>query len=309
MHMLNEIDISVADVDTLLTLGFSKIEIWCSTDEGATYQELTASEAQPPRLLAEPAKTEYRVGGFSLRFRLDGGEELSVDFEPYLRTATVEQVAELVNDVSPGLATVQDNTLLLTGPTSGRLGSVEVTYCDAHDLFASPAKAYGQDARIPLVLGVPLYSYTDVAGEPDHRYKWRFSDDGENPVSTFSERVFAQVARVSGVDLSIGVARFIDSEGRPYQGRIISAPVGGDQVSGFVVVGNAAKTYVADEKGFLQIRFVQGARMRIALEGTDIIKEIVVPAVPSFDLLEVIGAAPDQFTVQTTEPFLTRRSL
>lgn len=304
-----EFNISVADVDTLLALGFSKIEIWCSTDEGASYQELTASDKAYPVLKALPANTEYRVGGYSMSFKLDGGPELTVRFDQLLETATAVQVAELINDVSPGLATVSNNTVVLTGPTSGRCGAVEITYCDAHDLFAEPVIVRGLDARISLSPGVYLYTYFDVAGSLDFRYKWRFSNDGSLPISSFSERGFAQSGRVPDIATAVAITRFIDAEGRPYPGRVIAAPVGGDQVAGFLVGGNVAKTYVADENGLLQIQLVQGARMRIAIEGTDIIKEITVPALAAFDLLQEMGAAPDQFTVQTTEPFLTRRSL
>jgi hypothetical protein len=63
--------------------------------------------------------------------------------------------------------------------------------------------------------------------------------------------------------------------------------------------------------GFLAIPLTVGQTVRVAIDGTAVVREFVVPGPPNslFDLLQAIATANDPFTVQVPPPFLTRRSL
>lgn len=306
--MTFEIDIPAPNVEDLVTQGYTTIEVWASNDEGGTYQELTGLDSEAPALTSLKANG-FQVAGRTLKVRVDGLDEITVDFDTNLLVATPAQVAELINDQQAGLAAAVNGTVVLTGPTDGRVGMLEVTFCDARDLFPESVSARGIDSRIALDEEIYLYSYRDIAGTDDTRYKWRFSADGAVPISPFSERIFGGPGRLTGLQFSVGKARFMDVEGRPIRQRVLIASLMGDVVEGAIFGSDIAKAFEADENGYVLLRLVQGARIRVAFEGTDIVKDVTVPMTPTFDLLQAVGAAPDQFTVQTTEPLLTRRSL
>lgn len=170
------------------------------------------------------------------------------------------------------------------------------------ELTAPPA------VRLDLIEGTSLYNYYDTTGYKTSRYKWRFSANGVAPFSTYSQNVDGRPLPIAGALLALGMARFIGIDGRPIQKTIIVAPESDQVVAGYTV-DRDAMTFTSDENGVLQIPLVQGARVRIGIEGNNVVKVITVPATDNFDLLEALSEAPDMFTVQTVAPMLTRRNV
>jgi len=308
--MIVQLTITVANVDSLIGLGFTRAEIYASTDEGSSYAEITSSTAQPATLTSLPAASTFRMGGKQLRLVVNGGAEVSILFSTLTTYWTPVQVASRINDIVPGLATTLDGKVVLTSPTTGRVSSLLITYNEATDLgLAAGTRSYGTDARPVLTLGQFFYTYTDVAGLSTNRYKWRFSANGSNPVSEFSQRVFGSAAPLGSAPMSVGTALFVGLDGRAQKRRIVvvsdNAPAA---INGLVVGNELPITVDADDFGFLYVPLVQGARVRIAIEGTAYVREIVVPSTSSFDILQAMAAAPDPFSVQVPPPFLIRRS-
>lgn len=309
--MVTQLSIAVANVANLLGLGYSRLEIWQSLDSGDTYQEITSPTAQPAKVTSFAPSTTFQMGGTFLKFIVNGGAEESVTFDPILVDWTAIQVAGAINAVHTGLASVVDNAIVLTAPTTGRLSSIEITYCDAPSLGFSAGVTYGTDARLTLVNGVLIYTYYDVAGTSTARYKWRYSANGLPPVSDYSDYVLGDsVPLVSSNALSVGSAQFIGLDGRPRKTTVVFVMEDNPSaVSGMAITGGLPKMYTSGDDGFLQFTMVRGLKVKAAIEGTYFVREFVVPDAPAFDLLTVMAAVADPFTVQTTPPLLIRRSV
>lgn len=309
--MIVQLSITVANVNALVTLGYSRIEIWCSTDQGNSYQEITSSVAAAAVLRSAAAQTTFNMGGKLLKLSVNGSPEVSILFAATPAQWTPTQVVNRINEVVPGLASLDGAQVKMTSPTTGRVSSLEVTYNDARDLeLPAGTKSYGTDPRPTLTLGQLIYTYLDVAGRDDNRYKWRFSANGVNPISDFSARVFGSAPPLSGVPISVGTALFVGLDGRAQKRSIVVVSDRPPAAIAGAAVGNELYVVVSsDDLGFLQVPLVQGAVVRVAIEGTAYVREFTVPATSSFDLLSAMAAAPDPFTIQTTPPFLIRRSI
>lgn len=310
--MISQVPIQVANAAALVGLGFTRIEVWHSGDSGASFQEITAHAVGPAILSSLPAKNTFNMGGHELRFILDGGTEKVVDFAPFNTQWTPAQVADQINTVVAGLASVFGKTVVLTGSTNGRVASILITYNDATDLgWVAGQEVRGVDVRPTLSGGTLYYLYTDLGGDPTDLYKWRFSADGVNPVSAFSSFVNGNSPPLTNNTI-YATATFLDLNGLPAQRTIVivsdSSP---DRIGGYVVGSELPLVVTADANGFLAVPLVVGATVRVAIEGTAFVREFVVPgtAGSSFDLLAVMATAPDPFTIQVPPPFLTRRSI
>jgi hypothetical protein len=310
--MVVQLTILVGNVDDLIGLDYSHIEVYQSTDQGNSFQEITASLAQAAVKDSTPAQTMFQMGGKLLKLKIDGGAEQSISFSDLIPLWTPTQVVNRINEVVPGLASVQSvTTVRLTSPTTGRASSVEITYTDALDLFSATGIVYGKAARVALVGGTLLYTFPDVAGKETDRYKWRFSANGVAPFSDFSEVVSGSVApTMPAGNLAVAMAQFFDSGGQPKKVRVLVGMDSNPQQSGsaFIVQG-PSKVVDSDNNGFLQMTLVRGSRCRVAIEGSTYVREFIVPDVASFDLMSVMAMSPDPFTVQQVPPQLIRRSL
>lgn len=309
--MIVQLSITVANVSALVSLGYTRIEVWASTDQGNSYQEVTSSVVGAAKLLSSAAQTTFNMGGKLLKLSINGASEVSILFAATPVQWTPTQVVNRINEVVPGLASLDGAKVKMTSPTTGRVSSLEVTYNDAGDLgLPTGTKSYGTDARPTLTLGQLIYTYTDVAGRDDNRYKWRFSANGVNPISDFSVRVFGSAPPLSGVPISVATALFVGLDGKVQKRRIVVVSDRPPSVISGAAVGNELPVVVdSDDLGFLQIPLVQGAVVRVAIEGTTYVREFTVPTTPSFDLLAVMAAAPDPFTIQVPAPFLIRRNI
>lgn len=311
--MVVQLSILVGNAADLIGLGYTHIEVHQSVDQGNSFQEVTASSARAAILESSPALTTFQMGGRLLKLIIDGGAERSISFGSVLTYWSPSQVATRINEVVPGLATVVDGTTVrLTSPTVGRSSSIKVTYNDGYDLgWIAEQVEYGRAARIPLSSGTLVYSFPDVAGRNDDRYKWRFSAAGASPLSDFSAVVRGQTQpTVSSANLSVGTAKFLDVMGRPIKARLLVATLSVPQsLSGVYVSGPQPIQVDSDDTGFLQLTLMRGAKVRVAIEDSAYVREFVVPDAASFDILATMATAPDQFTVQTTPPLLIRRSI
>ncbi len=309
--MVAQITIPAANVEDLLDLGFTRIEIWRSTDLGNLYSEITAASAQAAVLDSAVASTTYRMGGKLLKLKVSGGSERSISFSSVLDYWTPAQVVARINEVVASLASVVAGAVRLTAPTTGRASSILITYNDAADLgLAAGTLALGLAARPSLVSGTFVYVFSDVAGGSTDRYKWRFSANGADPVSEFSLRVLGELPPVSSDLLSIATATFLGIDGRPQRRTAVFASQGSPQsIAGYFAGSAVPLTAMADEQGFLQVPLLRGARIRVGIEGTAFVRELTVPDDDTFDLLTAMAAAPDPFTVQEPLPFLIRSSL
>jgi hypothetical protein len=306
--LVNTLAIHVGDVAILLGMGFSTIEIYESRDRSNSFHELTSPTSAPATAKSAAATNTFRIGGLSLSFKVNGGATNTVTFSSVLQDWTPAQVAQAINLIVPGVASVSVNAVVLTSPTTGRVSSIEIVSSPA-SLGFRRGITYGTDGRLELVDGVFLYKYYDVSGSTHSRYKWRFSSGGAAPFSKYSDTILATPQMTDRVAYSVATALFLDVDGQPLRTSVIIAPVSTSESSGYVIGAASSKVVQTDENGFLQVPLVCGETLRIAVEGTGLVREIVVPNTATFDLFQALSAATDQFTVQTVPPQLTRRSL
>lgn len=306
-----QLSILVGNNDALMALGYSRVEVWASSDQGATYNEITSATATSASLISTPALTTFRIGGAVLKLQVDGGPEQTISFDSLIQFWTPAQVATRINQIVPGLASVVGQSVVLTSLTTGRISSLLVTS------FVAPtfdfgldvgSQALGTDARPVMVIGTRLYQFTDIPGSTTNRYKWRFSANGGAPFSDFSAPVSGSTpALIDAANLSILTGSFVDFEGRPRKTRVIIAPdLGPQALAGYVITGSETRVYESDEQGFLAVPLVRGATLRVSIEGTPLTRNIVVPSTPSFDLLSTLVSTPDAFAVQVAPSLLTR---
>jgi hypothetical protein len=307
--------ITVGDVIDKLDLGFTHIEVWASEDEGGTYKEITESVAGVAKFYSAPylLTQTLPVGGMTVGFSFSGQTDLWVTFSDLIRDWTLALVVDRLNQVFPGRFAVEQvgQHFYIVGSSSntGRVASVACTYSEIPGVFPPDVSVRGTDARIQLASGTLIYPYTDIAGKAGTRYKWRFSANGVNPISSFSARVLGDLERAAKVPVSIGTASFVGLDGAPTKRRLlIYEDMLPSRLGAYVVGTGEPKVAESDDTGFLQVTLPQGARVRIAVEGSALVREITVPATQSFDIMTAMASAEDQFTVQTTPPLLTRRS-
>jgi hypothetical protein len=309
--MLAQIAIPVANVSDLLGLGYTYIEVWRSADFGNSFQEVTSSALAPAVATSIPASTTFLVGGKELRFQINGGAEVVVDFAALNSRWTPAQVVARINQAVNGLASLSSDGLsvVLTTSTTGRLASIVITYNEVDELGWSAGDLFrGTDARIPLINDTRFYTYTDLGGLSTDRYKWRFSKDGLPPISDFSAPVLPQPPLSNNSIL--GVVQFVDAFGQPFPGTLIIAAVDTDSINGQTIGSLVSRTFQAGADGLLAVPLLVGAKVRIGIEGTRLVREIVVPgpAGGSFDIMTALSTAPDAFTVQSTPPLLIRNA-
>ncbi len=313
--MIAQVPIQAANAAALIALGYTRIEVWHSGDQGATFQEITAHVAGPAVLASSAAQNTFRLGGRQLEFIINGGTLKTVTFSSMLVNWTPAQVRDQINTVVPSLASLDGSGLvvLLTTATTGRVSSINIIYNDGADLgWVAGQQVNGTDVRITLSGSTFYYLYSDVAGSPSDLYKWRFSADGVNPISVFSPPQQGNIPPLVA-NVAFATATFIDASGRPVVRTVIvvSSAIPTEVGSPPLIVGSETPLiFQSDANGFLQFPLVVGSVVRVAIDGSALVREFTVPGSPgsSFDLLTVMAAAPDPFTVQVPPPFLTRRS-
>jgi len=306
-----QLSILVANNDSLIGLGFTRIEVWQSLNDGDTYEELTAPAAQAAFIESLSAQTTFRQGGKLLKFIINGGAEVSVSFSSLVDVWTAQQVVDRINEVAPGVASLSVDKVKLSSNSTGRASSVEVTYSDGVDLGYPIVKVFGKDPRITLVPTTLSYLYSDVSGTTLARYRWRFSANGADPISEYSAYVLGfEVPLINSGQLSVCSTTFIGLDGQPVKTKVI---VVADQpptaLSTYAVTNHQPLIFESGDDGFIQFTLVRGAKVRAAIEGSSFVREFVVPNAASFDLLTVMSTSTDPFTVQTVPPYLIRRSI
>jgi hypothetical protein len=297
--------IPVGDADTRLLAGYSTIEVQSSDDESATWRAMTGPVATAPKLTSSTS-TLFFVSGLIVVFEADG-VEYTITFSSIAPYLSATQVASEFNEALPGVASALDNKVILTGPTTGSYKVLKIVSVTTSALgFAAGQTAYGMDTNIPIAPSTYVYYYLDPLGVPERRYRWRFSNNGIIPISGFMPWVTGKQQLV-GAEISIGTARLASGTGMSRSSSLFVYNIS-TYNQGFLVVDGGQK-FSSDSQGFVFVPLMRGARVKIAIEGTTIVREITVPNTTTFDIMQAVVDAPDEFTIQTTAPLLTRRSL
>lgn len=311
--LVSDVVIPVGNVEALLALGYSTIEVWKSVDYGNSYSEITSSTEQAAKLSAALPNSRYYLKDAILSFLIDGAQSPSVSFGSALDYYSSAQVVSKINTTIPGIASIGSSGEVVVSST--RTGSASSIQISQNTLAASlgfpTTRAVGTDRRIPLVSGQVVYFLYDVNPIARSKYKWRYSANGASPVSSFSNPVTDSLLRlgVSPTELTVGVALFITASGMANKTSLIISSNSIQKIGNSIISPASTIVVEADSTGFLQVPLLRGSKMVVAVEGTSIVREITVPDLPVFDIMQAVSDIPDQFTVQEVAPLLTRRSL
>jgi hypothetical protein len=305
--MTVQVTIPVSNVSSLIALGYTKIEVWRSTDSGNSYKEVTSSAASSASLSSISFSTTVDMnGGKLLKFKVDGGTELTVSFSGSpVRYWTPQQVRDQINTVS-NVATVVGSKVVLTSPTTGQASTIEITYNDTDLGFTAGQKVFGILARPSLTLGVYVYTFTDLNGTSSYSYRWRFSANGANPISEYSTPVHGSALAIVS-PLSVATATFVGVNGIGKKVTLVVTTEVSPQIfSGVYVINDVPGIFQSDDTGFIQIPMLRNIRVRVGIEGTPFVRDFTVPDVATFDLISAMASASDPFTIQIPLPLITR---
>lgn len=307
--------ISVSDPDATIS-AFDAIQVLRSrTTADGPYELTTANVPAAAKLLA-PDPGLYTVVGKTLGLLIDDDAQLDVVFTG-TDPLTAAQVAAQINTAAgKTIAADAAGFLELTSTNPGSGSVVEIAAGSAASAFGWVAgdRASGKDAHITLEADRTLYEYVDNDGGSNFFYKTQFVNTTTGQVSTESEPFLGGPGTIlPASDLSIAKIDLVDAKGIAVPDQEITfysvhEPL---TVSGFTVaLQRAPVTAVTNNQGHAEIPLVRGLKVRAVFEGTSVIREFTVPDVDEFDLLSVLGSAPDPFKIVEIQfPAAPRRTL
>ncbi len=289
---------------------------------GGPYVDITDNTPQPGELVA-PLPGNYDVVSKTLQLLVDQDPQVNVLFTdppapPIIgNPLTAAQAATQINDAVGQVVAFDDaGTLRLTSTNTGLASRIEIVGGGAAAEFGWVAgdRDVGEEAHIQLVAGQSLYSFTDNDGEASYYYVAQFLNTSNGLTS--AESTPFQGAAGTVVDpsnLSVAKVDLIDGRGLAlpeqeitFYGQDLSFEVGGYQLA----LTRKPITIVTDNTGHAEVPLVIGSRWKVIFEGTSFIREFTVPDAASFDLLTLLGAAPDPFRIVEVQfPPALRRTL
>lgn len=274
-----------------------------------------------PPVPAQAGRSVVLVGK-SIQFLLDEVTKVSVTFTG-TDPLTLGQAAAQIQAQSEGelLSFVSAGVLIVQTEEAGVKASLRCTGGDAAPLLGLPAQgpfslAFGQDARIALVHGKTQYGFADPYGSSSAYYRARFFNSVTRVASEWSASFqSSSPAGLPSSDLCLGYVLLVDMAGSPLlnQEVLIHRESAGllAGAGGMLVAGGDLKL-LTDGNGRAEQLLVRGTSITVAIGGTNIVRDIVVPTDPtvtSFNMLAT-PAKNDVFTVQVPAPtYAVRRTL
>jgi len=311
---------------------FDQIEVQRSRGlSTGPFESVTASGWLPARIPHtggdRPAVTvtgaTVDVVGRDLLLRLNELEDATVLFtDSGPGTLTLAEVAEQIQSQLLGrvLSWADSSGVLVLETAQPGTGAIlRVVGGDASSLLGLSTEepdslAFGRDAHLALFKGRERYTFNDLRGSSSFFYRTRFRNQAQNTASAFTQPSFAsQPLGVSGASIVSGRLALVGVDGRPLPGVLIrifnkenSFFVEGCLVSGSAIDG------VTGDYGTLEVNLVRGAQVTVAIDGTDIVRDIKVPTDPEvgvFNLLDPDIGPNDYWTVRVPQiDYAPRRS-
>ena len=296
---------------------FDKIEVQRS-EAGSPYSDaksITADAATAPVLLGTEEGPYTALQGTTLKIKVDGGAEQTVTFTA-ANPISINNVIEEFNTTITGAVAADDGTgkVEITGVVAGTAGTLEITGGTGITIlgFTSGQKDNGEDLHIALQVGVDAYEYDDQSGEASYWYRTRFYNQTSGTTSSWSDWTQGSTgAAITSTFLIIGKVKLADIDGTALAGRFLTlvnvySPL---SVDGYFIAG-ANKRMETDGTGYAEATFIKGSTVDVILEGTSVIRRILVPDTGTeFDILDATLTQDDPFNIQVPDlPSAVRRS-
>ena len=312
---------------------FDRIEVQRSRGlSTGPFEDLTASTWAPARVPAdggnEPAipvlgPTVDAVGD-DIDLCINETDEYTITLtDPGTGVINYAEAAAQITAALPQLVRAgvdADGTLVIQTCQAGTAASLQITGGDGAAKLGLPlalpdSLSYGKDARIALLKDKESYTFFDIRGNSSYFYRTRFFNSTNNTASDYSNPQPAnQAAGVSASELVCGRVRLAGLNGKALSDvrvRVFTTPQL-NQVDGFLITGGALEAITGND-GTAQFSLVRGTAVTVAIDGTDLVREIVVPSDTEeglFNLLDPSIGPDDYFRVkQPNIEYAQRRSL
>lgn len=309
------LSINVGSIDAALA-SFDVIKILRSTTGvGGVYGPITAISPVAATLTA-PTAGNYTVVSQTLQFIIDQGAQINHIFTG-VDPLTAAQVASQLNTAAGETIAFDDSgTLRFTSNNTGLASRIEIVGGAGADAFGWVAgdRDVGEAAHIQLVADQSIYGFTDDDGLSSYFYKAVFFNtlnglsSAESPPfqGDAGTVVDASTLSTAKVDLINFSGRALAQQQITFYGVDEAFQVGDFQLS----LTRRPETIVTDNTGHAEIPLIKGSTVKVVFVGTTLIRELVVPNTPEFDLMAVLGAAPDPLKiVDIVFPAAPRRTL
>lgn len=310
---------------------FDSLEVWRSRiTDGGPYEPLTGDGWAAARVPAgvsgaAPAVPEtgpsVALSGKTLFLLVNEKTQLSVVFtglDPITFGSAASQITS--GGLSLVKAFVLSNNLVIETIQPGSGTILRVVGGDAAPLLGlmttEPGSlGFGRDARIPLVRGIGNYLFTDLNGDKEFFYKTRFFNTLTRVASDFSLPFTGNfLTSVSPQSLVRAVVDVVDQNGNAVSGQkiLVYNRFSGMQIEGKTNVGGPLEASTNND-GHAEFLLLRGSQVTVALPGTNIVRDVVVPTdqtIQTFSLLDAAYGKDDLFNVQRPDiAFAARRSL
>lgn len=305
---------------------FDALEVWRSMELlDGPYAPLTSSGGSPARLPPDapdpPAITQLgpRVNANSKRLFLMVTTPLGVtpltitivDTDPTTYSVIATQI--MAQDQSLLTAYVVGDLLVVETMAIGSGMQLVATGGDIAGLTGLRLNepSFGLDPYIPLITGQDSYTINDPQGTSTSWYEWRLRNSLTHAVGEFSAP-FQPLPPVVA-DAITGYVDLTDMDGTALEAREVRiySRFNGQLANGRVVAGYS-KNALTDAYGHIEFMLVRGLPFTIAIAGTNLVRDLVVPTDPtvtSFNMLDPLLGTNDVFKVQIPNiPYATRRS-
>lgn len=263
------------------------------------YDELTKETAEPAVVPPNYAEEAYAgpskaLSGKKLKFILNEATTYEITFtgsDPLEDSDIIAQIESGSSSAVTAFPTVDGKYALETVATGNNV-VLRVLESEAAPLLGlsydgGDSFGYGKSARILLVSGTDLYSFSDARGETDAWYKFQYVDPVNNIVSAFSSTRRADQFPVGST--CIGTMFLSDEAGRPVPNAEVILYIA-DNASAHTP--HRTRSYFTDATGNLSIPLVRGLAVEVHVVTTRLVRKITVPsdtAITTFDMLGAYG--------------------
>jgi hypothetical protein len=303
-----KIKIYVPELKSTMQL-FDRIEVQRSVT-GSPYSDavsITKAAPEPATLLGTVVQPYMGLYGTQFKLRLNSGTEMTVPFTSS-DPVSIQTVVDLLNMTVPGLVASDDGAgkLNLVTGMKGTRASLEITNGSANAAlgFVTGQSDSGEDKNIQLMRGVSSYSYEDRFGAPTNYYRTRYLNSFSGNFSDWSDWILGvSGSGVQPANLIFGIIKLAGVDGAA----LVNAKVTVVNVynpiiqDGYFIAGRS-KTVITDGIGQAQVTLVRGSTIDVIVEGTTVVRRILVPSVgTSFDLLDPTIQTDDAFGIQVPD--------
>lgn len=278
--------------------------------------EATWESARLPVLGGEPASVPpvgpaLDIVGDTLDLLVNETDAYSVLFtDPGAGTLTLSEAASQITATIPALSAWVDASaqLVLATKEVGTGASLRILGGDAAPKLGLAVEepsslAYGYAARMALIPGKELYTFTDLRGSSAFFYRTRFINSYTGAVSGYTQpRPPAKGEGLSPEHLVRGQVSLVDLSGRPLRGaqvNVYTCPGLWERQG--KLIARSRLHGITGTDGIASFMLVRGVPVEVVIDGTSLVRQIQVPtdsSISVFNLLDPEIGPDDYFRVR-----------